>query len=1057
VFRRTTKLIRQSRKGCPRIARLLAGIAFAALQSVAAAGETQPTPSEAVEEPPPAPQATDVPFGEDEDVETAPAAKVASTKNELAPTIHGYAVEGSKDPPGRVEALLATIAPAGSPFVPSGDADRAGIPIGTVARIKRAMGTVGYLADVASEPDGDGIRLQLRLRAFDRVRRIFVSGNQPRPWIFSGVRQDDIIGKLSFRPGQKLPPAGPERDAFLTAQADYVRDFLRAQGYWEGRVHFELRDNGKVPAAIDLIIRVDLGPAYPLGPITITGAIAIPADKIADSFLHHYLWIWWAQPFRQVVLREDENALLARYRRAGFPGVRVRDDFDPQKSLDAQANQVRLTLAIRERRHIEVAFEGNRSRSSGALMDALTLLSHGAYDDVEAGESATAIEKAYHESGHMLVKVKWRRERISEDSDRLVFAIEEGPELKVREVAFVGNRAIASNVLADRIHTKPYPTLGILGLGEGGYASLRQLEVDVQTLIDHYAAVGYPGSKVRAEIAPAPGQWRPLSPAPETDDPAWINAEGLYIRFIIDEPPLVSVAPMKFECRVPGEALPHEDAFYLSSLRTVAGAPYQPAFVRRDEARIKRALGDEGYRYAEVEAHQVRSGDLMNITWKIRLGPQVRVGPIFIRGNFLTTDDTILTWAELRTGDVLTTRGLERAQRNLALIQLFNNPNPLTFVSAGPEDPVLPMLVEVEERHDHYGVFRAGLGGSTDQATPGSSIPVGFYGALGYQHRNLLGHGWTITTEGRLGQSLMSGTASFLDPRLFGSLFRLGIDVSYLQQATLRLGDLHSGTGSIGISRELYSGVDGNISYNLRNTSRTELLDRSAESGPFEDQTTVRLGTLVSSLSTSVEWHRLDQLLIPRRGFKVAAGLEVALPALSFGESHDTFAKVYARGLSVVPLLRWLSLRYSIRYDQGLPFGGSAVLPKVERYYAGGDTTIRGYQLDWALTETIRSPATDGASYVQYRPVGGNLRILQNIDLQFPISAPLYGSIFLDSGMVGYYLGNVSATDFRHGVGFSPLIIKLPVGDISLSFAIPLNRHPGDDTWRTHFNVGLMF
>jgi outer membrane protein insertion porin family len=508
---------------------------------------------------------------------------------------------------------------------------------------------------------------------------------------------------------------------------------------------------------------------------------------------------------------------------------------------------------------------------------------------------------------------------------------------------------------------------------------------------------------------------------------------------------------------VPGEALPHEDSFFASSLRTVAGEPYQPAFVRRDEARIQRALGDDGYRYAEVEAKLVRNGDLMNITWQVRLGPQVRVGPIFIRGNFLTTDSTILTWAELRTGDILTTRALERAQRNLALIQLFNNPNPLTFPNAGGKDPVLPMLVEVEERHDHYGVFRIGGGGSTDQATPGSSIPVGLYAALGYEHRNLFGHGWTFSTEGRWGQSLTSVTASFLDPRLFGSLVRLGLDASYLQQATLRLGNIHYGAGSIGLSRELYSGVDGNISYNMRNTSRTEQLDRGAQSGPFLDQATVRLSTLVGSLSTSVEWRRLDHVLVPTRGFKVAAGVEVALPALSFGAGRDTFVKLYARGLSVVPLLRWLSLRYSIRYDQGLPLGGSALLPKVERYYAGGDTTIRGYQLDWALTQTVRSPAVDGVTYVQYRPLGGNFRVLQNIDLQFPISPPLYGSVFLDSGMVGYSPGNIGASDFRHGAGFSPLIIKLPVGDLSLSFAVPLNRHPGDDTWRTHFNVGLMF
>jgi outer membrane translocation and assembly module TamA len=79
---------------------------------------------------------------------------------------------------------------------------------------------------------------------------------------------------------------------------------------------------------------------------------------------------------------------------------------------------------------------------------------------------------------------------------------------------------------------------------------------------------------------------------------------------------------------------------------------------------------------------------------------------------------------------------------------------------------------------------------------------------------------------------------------------------------------------------------------------------------------------------------------------------------------------------------------------------------------------------------------------VQYRPLGGNLRIIQNIDLQFPIAPPLYGAFFLDSGMVGYSLDDISATDFRHGVGVSPLVLKLPVGDVSLSFAIPLNRSP---------------
>jgi outer membrane protein assembly factor BamA len=181
------------------------------------------------------------------------------------------------------------------------------------------------------------------------------------------------------------------------------------------------------------------------------------------------------------------------------------------------------------------------------------------------------------------------------------------------------------------------------------------------------------------------------------------------------------------------------------------------------------------------------------------------------------------------------------------------------------------------------------------------------------------------------------------------------------------------------------------------------------------------------------------------------------VPGLSFDVGQDTFVKLAVRSLGVVPLLPWLSLRHSLRYDQGLPVG-APVLPKVERYFAGGDTTLRGFELDRARTEVILSPLAPGVNAVQYRPVGGSLRILHNIDLQFPILRPWYGAVFLDSGVVADSFDKLGASRFRHGVGITPLLVKLPIGDISLSWAWPLDPQPGDTPiGRLHFNVGLMF
>jgi outer membrane protein insertion porin family len=973
--------------------------------------------------------------------------------------VSSVTIEGSTDPAGRVESLVATVAPAHGPFVESGEADRVGTPLGTVSRLRNLLRAVGYEAEIGVETGSDGARLQIRLRPLDRIRRIFVSGNQSIPILRPGVRQDEIFRQLSVRNGQALPPAGPRRDTFLDGESARVRDYLRTQGFQDAEVHIVTRSTNTLPARVNLDVRVKPGIGYPLGKITVTGNRALSTKEIGDSFRHldwHALWLRH-QPFRRNALRLDETALGQRYNKLGYPGARITDDFDPTVSVDHLAKEVRLDLQIKERRRIELAFAGNHARSAGALAGELSTPARGVYDDVDATGAVEILEKAYRERGHMLVKIVWRRERIDEDADRIVFTIDEGPVLKVRRIEFVGNQKVSSSTLADEIRTKEYPLLGFIGLGEGGFATPRQIDLDVQSLTDYYESVGRPGTKVRAEIAPAPGQWRPAPTGPNAtiprdDEPVWRKSNGLYVRFLIEETPLLWVASMRFVSLDPTTPLPRDDQFLRNSLRTILGAPYQPARVRRDEERLKRLMGDEGYRNATVESHVERDGERVTIVWNIMPGSQVHVGPVFIRGNFLTTEGTIMTWAELRPGSLLTTRAMERAQRNLAMIQLFNNPNPVSFPSEGPHQPVVPMVIDVEERHDHFGVVTIGGGISTDQKAPTSSFGVGGYVALGYEHRNLFGHGWTFTTQGAYGSSLTRASASFLDPRFFGSLFRLEIGGNYLRQATVRLGDLRSGATFIGFARELFPGVDANVRYNFRDTFHTEFLARGA--GADEDETTVSIGTIVGSFSTGIEWTRLDNALVPSRGFKVGAGAELCLPGFSFDQGSDSFLKLSGRSLAVVPLLSWLSLRHSLRYDHGFPLAGASLLPRVERFFAGGDTTVRGYDLDRLLTETVYVPSAFAA---QYQPVGGNLRIIQNIDLQFPIARPWYGSVFLDSGVVAFSFDELSASDFRHGVGVAPVVLKLPIGDLSLAFAIPLNRKLGDSRWRFHLNVGLMF
>lgn len=973
----------------------------------------------------------------------------------LARPLARYEITGPLvEPSETLQDLLQAVAPLGNPFVPSGPADRLGTPLGTIPRLLQALNAIGYDATITIREAPDGVVVAVQVRPYDRLRYIFVSGN-------GIIRQDEIQRRITIRTGHPLPMPGPERDAAIERERQRLIRFLRDEaGYFEANVRIDLVPHGGPPAAVDFHVEIQRGPAFPIGPITITGNKAIPTPEIDNTFRHLDVLKLGTGPVPFTIrrLREDIAKVVDRYREKGYLGARISNTFDPEHSVDRKNKNVAIGLRVNERKHVTVGFEGNQKKASSTLTDQLTFVKRGAYDDYEAGNSADALQRYYQDHGFFFARVQWRRDRIAADEERIVFQVDEGPELRVRAVDFVGNRALPSASLAEVVTVRPFPFLGNIGLGSGGYATARQVELDAERLVEHYRARGFPDVQARGDLSTSRDTFGQLGAIAAGAETVSRDAKALYVRFTIDEGPLVRVAAEDF-VSVDGKAIPYTASFLHESLSQRLGFPYRPALVREDTRRLERLLGNVGYPVAVAEPDVARDGDLIRITWKIKIGPRIRVGPIFVRGNFVTKPETILEQIPIRSGDYLDTTAFERGQRNLGYLQLFNNASPITFPGKEEGQAVVPMVVEVEERHDQFNVLHVGGGISTEQADPNSSLPFGWYLRGGYDNRNLFGHGWNLLGNAEYGESLIRINSTFLDRRFLGTLFRFDISGQYFQQATVRLGDLRSWGGSIGFGREMYPGVDASIHYNLRNTTHTEVLIPLP--GPAERQQTVTLGTAVGSVSMDLQWLRLDNRLVPTRGYKFEALTEIAPRALSFGYADVSFVKVGARSTVVVPLLPWLSLRHALRYDQGFPIGGDSLLPKVERFFAGGDTTLRGYYLDRARIDLLSIPAYGApgqVSQVQYRPIGGDLRILQNIDLQFPISPPWYGSVFWDSGVVADSFVGLRAKSFRHGVGVSPLIIKIPIGDLTFAWAWPLDPGPGDTRIGVFIvNIGLLF
>src|SRR5262249_25114018 len=128
----------------------------------------------------------------------------------------------------------------------------------------------------------------------------------------------------------------------------------------------------------------------------------------------------------------------------------------------------------------------------------------GSYDSYECENSADALHRAYQAQGYYEAQVTWKREEISTANlVRITFLLDEGPELKIRGVDFTGVTAFSADDLRAQIQSRPFPKIGVIGLGEGGYLTSKQLEQDEAKLVEFYRKQGYPTAKVKGEVSTA--------------------------------------------------------------------------------------------------------------------------------------------------------------------------------------------------------------------------------------------------------------------------------------------------------------------------------------------------------------------------------------------------------------------------------------------------------------------------------------------------------------------------------------------------------------------------
>ena len=976
-------------------------------------------------------------------------------------------------------------------------------------------GKLGYhlLSIETSERAGGGTRAVLHLQPLPMVRRVDINVSQMLEFwaaiwqaLRVGALDDDIRRRMSFRPGAYLAWEVAARNQARDREAAEIASFLHDEGFFDARVAIKLRPDGVYGMIVD--VDVELGEAYVLGRLEIDNErdLAIDGATLREVFRHRSVCVLGgcilSNRFTRDQFQADIQTVAEMFRRRGYPAVKVTSNFDPKVSFNRRDSTVRVTLHIDQRRRVDVAFEGNDKGEfpDDGLRDRLTFREAATADEFEIEASARAIQTYYQSRGYFDAVVTWTREPFH-DFDVIVYAIDEGAPRRVFAPTFCaapcdGSRptAIGESELRDTVTLRETPPGWATSWRSDVRPTADMLAEDAERLRELYRHRGYGRAQVRVEAAPDPAA---------LDSPAVAGAlvasgkrgGELHVRFVIDEGPrtLVDRIHVRFEgshratC---AEALGQIGAALGVDDLPARAAPADPCTaVGVDVPALSDDLDGAGKKLGDWYWTLGRAGAEISAAYKpspseptntdaeyvVTEHDEVRIGKVLVRGNFRTRSWIIREELDFEEGQLFTD---EAAQRGPARVRATNLFNAVSIELVDPDDlPGGPVnvVVRVEERKDVDWGFQGELGYSTlkgfftsARATRPNWRHLGIELGLGGTY------GVTVGSRARLwlpNYGTVDGSIR-LPHWLVRRAFDTEIAAFARTQDTERFGVLTTLGGSVAAThawqrprseRASARSIALTVRYDYRYRHRDDEAVRAA--GASLEDRSVPVKTISGAVGVEAVWdQRLDRRgnlspLVPERGFELQAGVSFASPLL-LGE--DTFIKAFAAGQTYWTVTDRLKLRIDGRLDHGFPLRGAVLLPEVERFFAGGDTTVRGYEEDRLATEIIeeRVPPLGGITQIRVLPAGGNIRAVGSIDAQIPLarisSVPLASAVFIDAGIVRNTWQAFTLNDIRPSVGISLVRVLTAVGAFAIDYAVPLAPHLGDDPrGRIHISVAL--
>jgi outer membrane protein insertion porin family len=611
------------------------------------------------------------------------------------------------------------------------------------------------------------------------------------------------------------------------------------------------------------------------------------------------------------------------------------------------------------------------------------------------------IIQAYEKEGYPNVQVSYELVP-KKGASKLVYNIIEGEPEYVASVEIKGNKSFRKGRLLDLMETKP-PSLLAFRLKPPFSEEL--LKEDIKKIEEFYRSEGFLEAKVSYRVEKEKNRYR------------------IFIE--VQEGPRYKLKALRLQ----GNTYFSSKELVGNFLKKNKGGFYRDEVIKNIIKNIMDQYTQIGFLGVSVDKEEKKDDQKkeVEVVLKISEGEPFYVGRIEVRGNYETREYVIRREMRVQEGDLLNRRELERSRTRIFNLGYYED---VSIEPSPAEGNKLDLETRIRERFT--GQFSVGLG--YNQVTKVS-------GFISLRKGNFLGTGDIASISVSYGSNIRDNALSYtkkwflnLPIDLSGSVYdrrieyttytveRTGLDLI----ASREISEFWRVSGGMSLQRVKYS----NISPSASPIILQEAGERQSRKFIF-----------------GVSRDTRDNYLFPTKGSLTEIGYSVAVPVLGGTERFNKINLSHQNFLKDTFFDTGLILAFKGVLGVVEPYSGKTV-PLDERFFVGGDFTVRGYRYGYA------GPLDPNT----LDPIGAKRQIILSAEANYPLYKNiLYGALFYDAGLGFNQTSELKLQNLKGGYGVGARFIT-PFAPIKLDWAFKTKKVPGDTSRsRIHFVLGFFF